>query len=246
MVRGGGGWGRGWPAGIERGCLCPCRLTEQTVTPARPRLQLAGQPHGSQAWTLLGADTMARVTSLSLVGPRSQLVSRADTPLAASQAWQDSGFSLPKADGHSSWSVPGCLVPLGPQGTRDPGAGKHCSLLSSVYAVLPRKGTVTGLKGKLGSGSQMMCDRLHHGLSRRWLTPWGEQLDSLPHRPRGFIGAVLPRDQNHMPIPRPDGPPPQVPGCLAPIAPSGLGEGREERRRKKEGKDEEEEEIAGR
>lgn len=48
------------------------------------------------------------------------------------------------------------------------------------------------------------------------------------------------------PSPEPDGPPPQVPGCLAPIAPSGLGEGREERRREKEGKDEEEErEIAG-
>lgn len=48
------------------------------------------------------------------------------------------------------------------------------------------------------------------------------------------------------PSPEPDGPPPQVPGCLAPIAPSGLGEGREERRREKEGKDEEEErEIVG-
>ena len=54
------------------------------------------------------------------------------------------------------------------------------------------------------------------------------------------------RSQTTGPPPEPDGPHPQVPGCPAPVAPSGLGEAREERRREKEGKDEEDErEIVG-
>lgn len=60
--------------------------------------------------------------------------------------------------------------------------------------------------------------------------------------------ALLPwtRSQTTCPSPEPEGSHPQVPGCLASVAPSGLGEGREEMRKEKEGKDEEDEgEIAG-
>ena len=98
--------GEGWPAGSERGCLCPCRLTEQTVTPTWPRLQLAGQPHCSQAWALVGADAMARVTALSLAWvpglslcPKQTLLWQPARPQAPPQC--------PRAEVASRWRVPG-------------------------------------------------------------------------------------------------------------------------------------------
>ena len=60
--------------------------------------------------------------------------------------------------------------------------------------------------------------------------------------------ALLPwtGSQSTCPSPEPGGSHPQVPGCLAPVAPSGLGEGRGERGKEKERKDEHDEgEIAG-
>lgn len=132
-----GGGGEGWPAGSEPGHLCPCRLTEQTVTPARPRLQLAGQSHDSQAWALVGADTMARVTALSLVWvpdpslcPEQTFLWQPARPQAPPQC--------PRAEVASCWRVPGCLVPLSPtRHTVRPGCRKYCSLLSSVLCCAP-------------------------------------------------------------------------------------------------------------
>lgn len=90
------------------------------------------------------------------MGPRSQLVSRADTPLAASQAL--AGLRLLTAQELTGLILECARVPSppGPHKAHETQAGSTALYYLQSYAVL--LGTVTGLKGKLGSGNTSESD----------------------------------------------------------------------------------------